>query len=116
MRYWGKIAVVGYVAFHGGLRLLGPRQAGAIRGGVGGWAALILLVLVHIALGFVVVRPWVLLLPLLNIVMAAPLGYPSANKGEPLPIWLGLIYYVPFGITAVAVGIGLRKLFNGRPA
>jgi hypothetical protein len=70
-------------------------------------------VVLHLALGFLANRP-ALPLPFLAVVMALPLGYPSANKGEPLPIWLGLLLWAPFAMLAVAIGIRARQIYDGR--
>jgi hypothetical protein len=67
------------------------------------------LILVHLALGFVVARWSAVLLPLVPAILAAPLGYPSANRGEPPPIWLGLVLVWPAAVTLVALGVGARK-------
>src|SRR5688572_22273286 len=113
MRYQDKVAVVAYMAFLAVLvywvldQLLFGRE-------VAGWAVLVLLVAVHLALGYAVGRAGALPLPLLAVVMALPLGYPSANKGEPLPIWLGLLFFVPAAIALVAIGIGTRRLRDRR--
>jgi hypothetical protein len=74
------------------------------------------LVLVHLALGFVVARWWAALLTLVPLLLAAPLGYPSANRGEPLPIWLGLLLVWPLAVTLVALGVGARKASRIRRA
>ena len=116
MRYGDKIALVAYVAFLAVLVFWILDKQVLYGNGAGDWVFLGVVVLVHLALGFAVVRRWALLLPLLSVVMALPLGYPSANKGEPLPIWLGLLFYVPFGAALVAIGIGLRRLSEGRQA
>jgi membrane-bound metal-dependent hydrolase YbcI (DUF457 family) len=116
MRYAGKIAVAAYVAFLAVLVFWALDRQVLYGSGTGDWIFLFVVVLLHLLLGFAVVRPWALLLPLLSVVMALPLGYPSANKGEPLPTWLGLLFYVPFGVALVAIGIGLRRLYEGRPA
>jgi hypothetical protein len=116
MRYGGKIAVVGYVAFLAVFVYWVLDKQVLYGNRTGDWVVLVFLILVHIALGFAVSRPWALPLPLLAIVMALPLGYPSANKGEPLPIWLSLSFFAPFGVALVAIGIGLRRLYEGRGA
>ena len=116
MRYRDKIAVAAYVAFLAVLVFWVLDKQVLYGSDPRNWAFLVSLVLVHIGLGFAVDRPWVLLLPLLSVVMALPLGYPSANKGEPLPIWLGLLFFVPPGSAIVAIGIGLRRLYDRRRA
>ena len=67
------------------------------------------LILVHPALGFAVARWWAALLTLVPVILAAPLGYPSANRGEPPPIWLGLLLVWPAAVALVAFGVGARK-------
>lgn len=116
MRYGDKIAVAAYVAFLAVLVFWVLDKQVLYGSGSGDWIFLVVTVLVHLALGLAVGRRWALPLPLLSVAMALPLGYPSANKGEPLPIWLGLLFYVPFGVALVAIGIGLRRLYEGRPA
>jgi len=85
------------------------------------WAMLALLAGVQVAVGFLVARWWALVLPLLAVVLSVPAGYPSANKGEPLPIWLGLGVFSPIAVLLAAVGVGLSigaRLWpsRGRPA
>jgi hypothetical protein len=116
MRYEDKIAVAAYVAFLAVLVFWVLDKQVLYESDPRNWVFLVLLVLVHIGLGLAIGRPWVLLLPLLSIVMALPLGYPSANKGEPLPIWLGLLFLVPPGSAIVAIGIGLRRWYVRRTA
>lgn len=114
MRYAGKIAVVLYLAFLA-IFVFWILDKQVLYGSqTGDWPFIAFVALLHIALGFAVARPWALALPLLAIVMALPLGYPSANKGEPLPIWLGLVFYAPLAVAVVAIGIGLRRLREGR--
>jgi hypothetical protein len=115
-RYGGKIAVVAYLAFLAVFVFWVLDKQVLYGSQTGDWAFILFVALLHVSLGFAVARPWALALPLLSIVMALPLGYPSANKGEPLPIWLGLVFYAPLAVAVVAIGIGLRRLREGRPA
>jgi hypothetical protein len=69
---------------------------------------------VHLGLGFVLARWWALALPFVPVLLAAPIGYPSANRGEPLPIWLGLLLWAPVAIALVAIGIGARLAIERR--
>jgi peptidoglycan/LPS O-acetylase OafA/YrhL len=69
----------------------------------------------HVALGIAVARWWALALPILPIVLALPLGYPEANRGEPLPIWFGLLLAAPFAVALIAVGVGGARLVARRP-
>jgi hypothetical protein len=80
------------------------------------WVALVSLAAAHLALGYAIGRAWALPLPLLAVLFALPLGYPAANKGEPLPIWLGLLFFVPPAIALVAIGIGARRRYERRAA
>jgi uncharacterized membrane protein YhaH (DUF805 family) len=114
MRYQDKVAVVAYIAFLAVLVYWVLDQQLLYGSEVAGWAVLVLLLAVHLALGYAVGRAWALPLPLLAVAMALPLGYPSANKGEPLPIWLGLLFFVPGAIALVAIGIGTRRLHDRR--
>jgi hypothetical protein len=112
MRYADKIAVGGYLAFcfvgiYWGLDrqlLYGSDAAGLV--------AIVVVAVVHVGVGFAVGRNWAVLLPLIAVAIAVPLGYPSANRGEPLPIWLALLYFLPFAIALVAIGIGARRLYE----
>jgi hypothetical protein len=75
-----------------------------------GVVALALVVIAHLALGWVVKRWWAVLLPILPVLLAAPLGYPSANRGEPLPLWLALLFWAPAEVALVAAGIGVQAV------
>jgi hypothetical protein len=79
-----------------------------------GWPVIGVVGLAHVMFGFGVGRTWAVLLPLLAVLIAVPLGYPSANKGEPLPIWLGLLIWAPVYMLAVAIGTRARSGFDGR--
>jgi hypothetical protein len=68
------------------------------------------LVLLHLALGFVVARWWAVLLPLVPVILAAPLGYPSSNRGEAGPLWLLLLFWAPAEVALVAAGMGVDAL------
>jgi hypothetical protein len=65
------------------------------------------LVLLHLALGFVVARWWAVLLPLVPVILAAPVGYPSSNRGEAGPLWLLLLFWAPAEVALVAAGMGV---------
>ena len=74
------------------------------------WVMLALLAGIHVLVGVLAARWWALLLPVLAVVLSVPAGYPSANKGEPLPIWLGLAFFAPIAVGLVAIGVGGRLL------
>lgn len=68
--------------------------------------SLTLLAVTHFAAGLLVGRWWAIALPVLIVFLALPAGYPDANRGEPLPIWLGIGFlWLPIGIPAVATGV-----------
>jgi hypothetical protein len=46
--------------------------------------------------------------------LAVPAGYPDANKGEPLPIWLGLAVVSPVAVILVALGAAAAWGFRQR--
>jgi hypothetical protein len=110
MRYSGSIAVASYfaLAFVWVYWIL-DRQLffGSDAAGV---VALALVVIAHLALGWVVKRWWTVLLPFLPVLLAAPLGSPSANRGEPLPLWLGLLLWAPAEVALVAAGFGVQAV------
>lgn len=74
-----------------------------------------LLVLIVIAglqfvTGYAVGRWWVLLLPVVFLFVAMPLGYPSTNRGEPSPVWWALAGSAPIAIGLLALGVGIHRL------
>jgi hypothetical protein len=68
------------------------------------------LAIVHVAVGFVVARWWILLLPFVFVFVSIPLGTPTTNSGEPFPIWWSLLAVTPLAIALLASGVGLRSL------
>lgn len=114
MRYTGKIALVAYTALSAlWVYWVLDRQL-TFGSELADWVMILSVAAVHVALGYTVGRRWALLLPLIPVLIAVPLGYPATNKGEPLPIWIGLLYFVPFAIALVAIGIGGRRLLERR--
>jgi hypothetical protein len=110
MRYGRSIAVVSYFALALvwvfwilDRQLFFGSDAAAIVG-------LGTLVVVHLALGFLVARWWAVLLPLVPVILAAPLGYPSSNRGEAGPLWLLLLFWAPAEVALVAAGMGVDAL------
>ena len=66
------------------------------------------LAIMSVAVGYAVGRWWVAALPTLAVLGAVPAGYPDENRGEPIPIWLGLAIFaapVATGLTAFAVAV-----------
>jgi hypothetical protein len=114
MRYADKLAVILYIA----LLLVwvywvldkqlffGSESAG--------WLTTAVVAFVHFALGFTVGRGWVRFLPLLAVAIAVPIGYPSANRGEPWPLWLGLLLWAPVLMLLVAIGVAVRRRYERR--
>jgi hypothetical protein len=68
--------------------------------------------LAHVALGFLVGRWPVILLPLVLTPLAVPAGYPVSQYGEPSPVWLGQMILVQAEIPLVALGVGARELVD----
>lgn len=70
--------------------------------------------LLHLAAGLAVGRWWAVLLPAASVVIALPAGYPDANQGEPLPIWLGLALTAPVACVLIAAGVATWNLARRR--
>ena len=64
----------------------------------------------HIAAGFLARSWWVLFVPYSLVLASYPLGYPSANRGEPSEIWRGLFAWSPMLVALLALGVALRRL------
>lgn len=79
------------------------------------WSALAIVVLAHIAFGFVI-REWVaLLLPIVLPFLAIPAGVPESDY-EPPPVWMSQVLLVVVEVPLIAAGLGLRALVDGRRA
>jgi hypothetical protein len=65
--------------------------------------------LAHVALGFLMGRWPVVLLPLVLVPLAIPAGYPE-SRWEPPPVWLTQTLFVQFEVSLVALGVGVRTL------
>lgn len=63
----------------------------------------------HVALGFLVGRWPVVLLPLVLVPLAIPAGYPQ-SMFEPPPVWLTQTLLVQFEVALVALGLGVRTV------
>jgi hypothetical protein len=73
-----------------------------------------LVLAVHVAFGWFI-REWAaLLLPIALVFIAIPAGYPESQFGEPGLVWMGQVFMVVLEIPAIAVGLGLRTLYDGR--
>jgi hypothetical protein len=75
-----------------------------------GWATVTLLLVLHVAVGFAVGRWWALVLPFTWVAFAYPLGYPSANRGEPTVLWQGLLGLTPVAVMMLGLGVALSTL------
>jgi hypothetical protein len=77
-------------------------------------AILAVVVLLHVAVGFVLVWPLAILAPLLPVAIAIPAGdYPGGWPEG--PVWLGvLLNEIFFGVPLVALGIAFRALADRR--
>ncbi len=77
------------------------------------WSFVAAVLLVHVTFGWVI-REWpAVLLPLILVPFAVPAGYPESQFGEPLPVWIGQVFYVVVEIPAIAAGVALRTLYDG---
>jgi hypothetical protein len=77
------------------------------------WSILGLGVVVHVAFGWTI-REWAaLLLPIVLVPLVLPAGYPESDYSEPAPVWIAQIFYLVFEIPAIALGLGLRTLYDG---
>jgi hypothetical protein len=73
------------------------------------WVVLVCFGAVNLVTGLLVARWWALLLPVLAVILSLPAGFPDANKGEPLPIWFGLVVFSPVAFALIAVGVGAAR-------
>jgi hypothetical protein len=70
----------------------------------------------HLTTGFVIGRWWAIALPILAILAAVPAGYPDDSRGEPLPIWFGVAWFIaPVGAVLIVLGVIARQ-WPDRPA
>lgn len=77
------------------------------------WLLLAVVLVVHVAFGGVI-REWpAVLLPIVLVPLAVPAGYPESQFGEPLPVWIGQIFYMVVEIPAIAAGVALRTFYDG---
>jgi hypothetical protein len=77
------------------------------------WSLVVLVFALHVAFGWAI-REWAaLLLPIALVFLAIPAGYPESRFSEPLPVWLGQIFYIVIEIPAIACGLALRTLYDG---
>ena len=77
------------------------------------WSVIALVLAAHVAFGWAI-REWAaLLLPIALVFLAIPAGYPESQFSEPLPVWLGQIFYIVIEIPAIACGLALRTLYDG---
>ena len=77
-------------------------------------AALSALALVHLLVGLMIGRWWALFLPFIVVFLAIPLGYPDPNRGEPFPVWFGVLFWTPAFLFVIATGVGVRKVCERR--
>ena len=78
------------------------------------WSLVAVVLAVHVAFGWAI-REWAaLLLPIALVFLAIPAGFPESQFSEPLPVWIGQIFFVVLEVPAIAAGLraldGLRRL------
>jgi hypothetical protein len=74
--------------------------------------ALSVLGLVHFLVGLTIGRWWALFLPFLLVFLAIPLGFPDPNRGEPFPVWFGVLFWTPAFLFVIAAGVAVRKAWE----
>ena len=76
------------------------------------WSLVAVVLAVHVAFGWAI-REWAaLLLPIALVFLAIPAGFPESQFSEPLPVWLGQIFFVVLEVPAIAAGLGLRAAYD----
>jgi hypothetical protein len=104
----GGVALVAYVALALWWIYVGA-EGQLLYGDDAAWVVFFgAIAIAHLAVGYAVGRWWVAALPALAVLAAVPAGYPDENRGEPIPIWLGLALFaapVATGVTAFAVAV-----------
>ena len=75
-------------------------------------AVLTALALVHLLVGLTIGRWRALFLPFVLLFLAIPLGYPDPNRGEPFPVWFGVLFWTPALLFVIATGVGVRKVWE----
>lgn len=103
-----RVAVVGiYVAFL--LGMIVALNADAENGDT----TLLVWTAASFALGWLVRQPWVAMLPLLAIPIAAPFGYADEWLGSDAPLlYLGMAFQAPVQAVVVALGFGGHVFFE----
>jgi len=67
---------------------------------------------VHLLVGLMIGRWWALFLPFVLVFLAIPLGYPDPNRGEPFPVWFGVLFWTPAFLFMIAIGVGVQKVWK----
>lgn len=76
------------------------------------WSLVAVVLAVHVAFGWAI-REWAaLLLPIAFVFLAIPAGFPESQFSEPLPVWLGQIFFVVLEVPAIAAGLGLGAAYD----
>lgn len=76
------------------------------------WPLVVLVLGLHVAFGWAS-RVGGVAAAIAVVFLAIPAGYPESQFSEPLPIWLGQIFYIVIEIPAIACGLVLRTLYDG---
>jgi lysylphosphatidylglycerol synthetase-like protein (DUF2156 family) len=115
MRYRDSVAVLAYLALAAAWVYV-FLDRGFFEGHDLWWLVAAGFALAHVALGFIVGRCPVVLLPLVLVPLAIPAGYPE-SMWEPPPVWLTQTLLVQFEVSLVALGLGARAVSDRcRPA
>lgn len=76
------------------------------------WSLVAVVLAVHVAFGWAIYEWAALLLPIALVFLAIPAGFPESQFSEPLPVWLGQIFFVVLEVPAIAAGLGLRAAYD----
>jgi peptidoglycan/LPS O-acetylase OafA/YrhL len=76
------------------------------------YVALGVLGFIHLLVGLTIRRWWALFLPFILVFFAIPLAYPDPNRGEPFPVWFGVLFWTPAFLFLIATGVGARKVWQ----
>lgn len=76
------------------------------------WSLVAVVLAVHVAFGWAIYAWAALLLPIALVFLAIPAGFPESQFSEPLPVWLGQIFFVVLEVPAIAAGLGLRAAYD----
>jgi hypothetical protein len=75
-----------------------------------GWIVLAILGLIQVLAGLLIGQWWALFLPFGVVFFAIPFGFPDPNRGEPFPVWFGVLFWTPAALALIALGVAATRL------